>query len=94
MIIFDCEIFESVGDHGNIDSLHLLHLLGFVFYLRTRFVFVLGLDLKRLILGLTELAGLSQISLLLLTGEIVLGKLLPSCLFHLFLFSSCFFFLF
>lgn len=81
MIIFDCEIFESVGDHRNIDSLHLLHLLCLVFYLRTRFVFVLGLDLKRFILGFGELPGLSQISLLLLTGKIVLGKLLSGCLF-------------
>ena len=39
------QIFERVCDHGQVDCLHLFHLLDFVFYLGPCFVFILSLYL-------------------------------------------------
>lgn len=43
--VFHGQVFESVGDHGQVYCLHLLHLLDLVFDLRPCFVFILGLNL-------------------------------------------------
>lgn len=73
MVILDGEVLEGIADHGNIDGLHLLHLLHLVLDLGSGFVLVLGLDLEGFVLRLAELACLSEVSLFLLASEVVLG---------------------